>query len=568
MPVRTPAVELARAFAGFGGRRLLAAIGLMVAGTLAEGVGILLLVPVILGTVAPGHGGGVLLPMLPREVPLPAMLALFALLAVLRSIIVLMRERLTSRLQVGFVEAVRLRLAERLTGAAWGQVTGLSHARIVQALSVEIHQIGIGVNSLMAATAAAVIAAGMAMMAMAVAPFAALTAFAVAGLSYLPTQRMLGRIRQLGEDITQRHFGMTENAIDFLAGLKTVAAERTGPAWLEQQQRLSDVAVDDRVAFASLHARARELSVGLTAIAAILLVGIGIAMHFPASSLLALLLMLSRMSGPVGEVQRGVQQLVHSLPAYARLTALEAILQPGPARIAAGDPALAGTEALVFDKVGFSRGGRDVLHGFSLRIAPGAIVGIAGPSGVGKTTLLDLMAGILRPDTGQVRRAGTDGTGFANDLAYVGQDPVLGGRTLRESLAWSSGAEAPEMETALRFVGAGALLQRIGGIDAPLGERGAMISGGERQRIGLARALLRSPALLLLDEALNALDAESEQDILTALAGLARRPTIVIVAHRPQAFSQCGRIIHLSRRHPPRIEEREQALRPMHEVPA
>ncbi|MDQ0251855.1 ABC-type multidrug transport system fused ATPase/permease subunit [Sphingomonas kyeonggiensis] len=566
MPVRTPAVELARAFAAFGGRRLLAAIGLMVAGTLAEGVGILLLVPVILGTVAPGHGGGALLPMLPREVPLPAMLALFALLAVLRSIIVLMRERLTSRLQVGFVEAVRLRLAERLTGAPWAQVSGLSHARIVQALSVEIHQIGIGVNSLMAATAAAVIAAGMALMAMAVAPFAALTAFAVAGLSYLPTQRMLGRIRQLGEDITQRHFGMTENAIDFLAGLKTVAAERTGPAWLEQQQRLSDVAVDDRVAFASLHARARELSVGLTAIAAILLVGIGIAMDFAAPSLLALLLMLSRMSGPVGEVQRGVQQLVHSLPAYARLMALEAILQP--ARVVASDTALSETGALVLDKVGFARGGRDVLHGFSLRVAPGAIVGIAGPSGVGKTTLLDLMAGILRPDTGQVQRAGTDGTGFANTLAYVGQDPVLGGRTLRESLAWSSGAEASEMETALRFVGAGALLQRIGGIDAPLGERGAMISGGERQRIGLARALLRRPALLLLDEALNALDAESEQDILAALAGLALRPTIVIVAHRPQAFVLCEQIIHLSRRHPPRIEEREQAPRPMHEVPA
>lgn len=566
-PSRAVLRHLARDFAAFGGVRLLAAVGLMAAGTLAEGIGILLLAPAILGMLAPAGGIANLLPMLPRGTSLPSILALFALLVALRSAIVLARENLTSRLQVGFVEAARLRLADRLTRAAWAQIAELSHARIVQASSVEIHQVGIAVNSLMATTAAAVIAAGMALMAMAVAPLAALIAFAVIGLSYLPMRRMLGRIRHLGESITYRHFGMTENAIDFLASLKMVAAERTGPAWLRQQRLLSDAAIADRVAFASVHARARELSVGLTAIAAIALVGTGVAIGFPAASLLVVLLMLSRMSGPLSEVQRGLQQLVHSLPSYERLRALEEMLRPARAR-AASAVAPFETAGLSFEKVSASRGGRDILSAFSIHIPPGAIVGIAGPSGVGKTTLLDLMAGILAPDTGQIRHVDAGPTRFANALAYVGQDPVLSGRTLRESLSWSSDADTSEMVEALHLVGVAALLRRVGGIDAPLGERGAMISGGERQRVGLARALLRRPRLLLLDEALNALDADSESDILTMLAGLNPRPTIVIVAHRPEAFALCGRLIRLSQQHPPLIEERDHAAHQTYEVRA
>ncbi|WP_447725140.1 ATP-binding cassette domain-containing protein [Sphingomonas koreensis] len=564
-PARAALAPLARDFASFGDARLLVAVGLMVAGTLAEGIGILLLVPAILGMFGPSHAGADPFSMLPGGGSLPSILAFFALLVAIRGGIVLARERLTSRLQVAFVEAVRLRLVERLTRAAWSQVAELSHARIVQALSVEIHQVGIAVNSLMAATAATVIVAGTALLAMAVAPLAALIAFTIAGLTYLPMRRMLGRIRRLGESITHRHFGMTENAIDFLASLKPVAAEGTGRAYLEQQRLLSDAAVEDRVAFASLHARAKELSVGLTAIAAIALVGAGVAMGFSAPGLLALLLMLSRMSGPVGEVQRGIQQLMHSLPAYERLRELEDMLQPGPAPAPSADPPADGA-ILSLEQISFSRGGRDILRGFSLPIAPDSMIGIAGPSGVGKTTLLDLMAGVLTPDTGCVRRRGADRTAFANHLAYVGQDPVLGGRTLRESLSWSNDAEAPDMIQALHIVGAGPLLERLGGLDALLGERGAMISGGERQRIGLARALLRRPQLLLLDEALNALDTNSERNILVTLAGLEPRPAIVIVAHRPEAFALCRQIIRLSRHRPPSIENHGQVAPRAHEV--
>jgi len=566
-PLGLALAHLARDFVGFGGARLAVAIGLMAAGTFAEGIGILLLVPAILGLFASPDGGLTSLPLLPRGTPLAAVLAVFALLVVIRSAILLARERLTSRLQVAFVEATRLRLAERLTRVEWSRIASLSHARFVQALGVEIHQVGIAVNSLMAATAAAVIAAGMALMAMAVAPLAALIAVAITTLGLVPLRRMFVRIRHLGESITHRHFSMTDNAIHFLASLKTVAAEGTGPAWLRQQRLLSEAAIADRVAFASVHTCAREMGISLTLIAAITLVGAGMAMGFPAASLLVALLMLSRMSGPIGEVQRALQQLTHSLPCYERLCELEQMLQPSPPRPPSAATVCEAT-GLSFENVSFSRDGRRILKDFSIRIAPGTMVGIAGPSGVGKTTLLDLMAGVLTPDAGEIRHASADRTGFANDLAYVGQDPVLGGRTLRESLSWSSEAEATDIVQVLRLVGASALLQRVGGIDAPLGERGAMISGGERQRIALARALLRRPRLLLLDEALNALDAHSETKILATLSASAPRPTIIIVAHRPTAFALCERLIHLSRQHPPLIEERQQGTGPAYKVPA
>jgi ATP-binding cassette subfamily C protein len=131
-------------------------------------------------------------------------------------------------------------------------------------------------------------------------------------------------------------------------------------------------------------------------------------------------------------------------------------------------------------------------------------------------------------------------------LSYVAQDPFLFHDTIRHNLSWAKpDADEAELWASLSIAGAEPLVNRlIAGLDSIVGERGALLSGGERQRIGLARAVLRRPRLLVLDEATSAIDIAGEREILDRLLGLHPRPTMVMVAHRLESLSLCDRVVY------------------------
>jgi ATP-binding cassette subfamily C protein len=134
---------------------------------------------------------------------------------------------------------------------------------------------------------------------------------------------------------------------------------------------------------------------------------------------------------------------------------------------------------------------------------------------------------------------------WRESLSYVAQDPFLFHDTVRRNLLWARpDAQEDELWAAIELAGAGALVRRLG-LDAMVGERGSLVSGGERQRIALARALLRRPSLLVLDEATNAIDQEGEAEILARIGALPDRPTILMIAHRASSLAHCDRLITL-----------------------
>ena len=132
-------------------------------------------------------------------------------------------------------------------------------------------------------------------------------------------------------------------------------------------------------------------------------------------------------------------------------------------------------------------------------------------------------------------------------LSYVSQDPFLFHDTVRRNLKWSwPNASEADMWQALEVAGAAGIVRGMaGGLDAIVGERGSLVSGGERQRIALARALLRKPRLLMMDEATNAIDIAGERQLLERLGAMEPRPTIVMIAHRNESLAQCDQVLHL-----------------------
>jgi len=190
----------------------------------------------------------------------------------------------------------------------------------------------------------------------------------------------------------------------------------------------------------------------------------------------------------------------------------------------------------------------------SLTIPAGTSIAFVGPSGAGKTTMIDIVLGILNPDRGRVLISGLSPllavAKWPGAVSYVPQDVTIAAGTIRENIALGYPIEEASDELVLGALNVAHLDEFVSnlphGIDTQVGERGARISGGQRQRLGIARALFTRPLLLILDEATSSLDGETEAIISDAIHKLRGSTTVVIIAHRLSTIRNADRVVYFS----------------------
>lgn len=219
-----------------------------------------------------------------------------------------------------------------------------------------------------------------------------------------------------------------------------------------------------------------------------------------------------------------------------------------------------GFEGLVgvveFKHVSFSypQSSRRAINDIDLRAEPGELIALVGPSGSGKSTLINLIIGFLRPQSGLIKVDGKnisdyDLRSFRKYISIVPQESVLFEGTVRDNVTYGLGSVTDsQIEASLRAANAWEFVDELAqGVNTLVGERGARISGGQKQRLAIARALIRNPRILILDEATSALDSQSEREIQRALETLMANRTTFVVAHRLSTVQKADRILVLDK---------------------
>lgn len=549
-------------------RRATLTVSLAIAVALTEGLGLLLLLPLleIAGVTANGGAAGDLthavrsrLDLVGVIVNAPVVLGLYALVMAARALLVRSSAISCVRLQEHFLLSRRQRLFRAMLEARWERVAGHRAGALTHSLTAELEDAAEAPSHLLALLTGALLTTVYLVVAFRLS--AAVTMLGVLGGATLLL--VLRRRRHAARRATQEAHELTADlfaaAAEHVDGLKTTKAYGA-------ERRSEQIFAAESAAVANANERCERLfadSRTMLDTGAVIVLALSIyvahdVMNLGTAAILVLLYIFARVTPRLAGLQSAYQQLMLAMPPFERVMGAIDRWQASAEGTNDDGTQIRLQRALELRGVRYryrmaadllpSPGGRTdntmvvrppALRDVTLTIAAGTTTAVVGPSGAGKSTLADILLGLLFAQAGRVEIDGVELTpararAWRERVAYVAQETYLFNDTVRANLRWGAPhATDEEMWTALGLAAADRFVDALpAGLDTVVGERGRSLSCGERQRLTLARALLRRPELLMLDEATNSVDAENEREIQRAVESLKGRMTMLVITHR------------------------------------
>ena len=552
-----------RSFLGHARWRVAGSAALLVAVALLEAAGLLLLMPLVellgLGQVQAAAGlAGVWRKVFAAlgvppgfELVLSSFIGLLVLQAALRRV----ADHHNARIEASYTAHLRDRLYESLVHTRWLAFTRLRAADLTRALTTEVDHAGFAAQqgvALVGLAGLALVHIGVAVMLSPPLTGLALACGMVVALALRPLNR---RVHEAGKASQQCRAEMNAAIAEHLAGFEVAKSHGRGAHHLELFRRATHAIAEHFVAARHTFSASRvffELA-GWTALMGFLYVAVKW-VRLELAQLVLMVFVFTRLLPRIGAIQSTWQHIVHYQPAFEAVEKLRVELAAAREELAGTPPALQLLHEVRLENVSFryDAAGRDAVRNVSLALPARRMTALVGASGAGKSTVADLVLGLLAPTEGRVLVDGEplDTTRLAawrNSIGYVPQEPFLFHDTIRANLLWARpDATEEDLRQVLRAAAAEEFVARLPqGLDTVVGDRGVRLSGGERQRLTLARALLSRPTLLVLDEATSSLDTASEQLIQRAIDRLHGQLTIVIIAHRLSTVQNADQIIVL-----------------------
>jgi ATP-binding cassette subfamily C protein len=538
------------------------ALGLMVCLGMTEGISLLMLVPLLqlvgldvqqgtLGRIAEFVSS--FFATIGMRPTLIAVLSFYVIIVVIHSLLKRWENSVSLTLQYEFVVRLRQRLYRSIANTNYLFFVRHRSSDFAHALTIEMERVGAATYYILNLLATAFVAIAYVLFALKLSVVTTGLVFLCGGALVLLLKGKIKIAHVTGEGLSEAMEGLYAAVSEHLNGMKIARSYGTEERHAEIFNRLTE---QIRHIYTRTVRNQAEVNywfnIGSVIILSLILyVSIQI-LFIPTAGVLLLLFLFARVMPKLSSIQQNFQSSINMMPSFSRVIELQKRCEEAAETETQGNERIDIGNGIKFNKVSFSYNGNSlVIKDLDIAIMPGQTTAIVGPSGAGKTTIADLVMGLIIPNQGRILVDGMELSpermkAWRGQIGYVPQDTFLFHDTLKNNLLWvKPDAKEEEINQALRFAAAEEFISGLPkGLETIVGDRGVLVSGGERQRLALARALLRKPSLLILDEATSSLDSENEKRIQNAIEKFHGKMTILVISHRLSTIREAD-VIHV-----------------------